>query len=168
MREVVARLLLPALLLANMGIPASAQVGAAPTPPTTRSVGFTLQREGHIVVRVVVNGQPANLALDTGAAVTLIDHASVERLKLKLEKSRGHRAIGAGAYGMEIRASHGNTLQAGNLRLSGVTLRALDLSHAVYAISTPKLQVHGVLGADILIRHGAIIDYTTKRVTFTK
>ena len=155
------------LLLAGLAAPALAQAPVrAKTAP--RSVEFSIQREGHIVVRVVVNGQPANLALDTGAAVTLIDQASVERLGLELEKSRGHRAIGAGAYGMEIRVSRGNSLRVGSLRLSGVTLRALDLSHALNAISTPKLRVHGVLGADILVRHGAIIDYNTRRVTFTK
>ena len=74
-----------------------------------------------------------------------------------------HAAAGAGATNMETQISIKNTIQIGQWSKNKVKLVLFDLVHVNDAlISHNALPVDGVIGADVLKKGKAIIDYGKK------
>ena len=102
--------------------------------------------------------RPARFIVDTGASGSVLDSNAVSQYNLKLS-SDSRRGIGVGATAkMNNIAKHDLTLV--DIDLSDITLLALDLSHLNAGLKRKKVApVVGVLGADLLWRRHAIIDY---------
>ena len=67
---------------------------------------------------------------------------------------------GAGATGMHTQIAVGNHLQLGNWNCIDFELVIFDLSHVNKALIEHKSKpVHGIIGADILLKGRGIIDY---------
>lgn len=113
----------------------------------------------HYLVRAKIHGNKARLILDTGASTTCIDIEKAEHFDILHEKS-DVMAAGAGALGMETQVSHRNQLHIGTWKDTRVGIVLFDLSHINIALQEAGEEaVDGILGADFLKKHRAVIDY---------
>lgn len=113
----------------------------------------------HYLVRAKIHGEKARLILDTGASTTCVDINMALHFDIVHEKS-DIMAAGAGALGMKTQVSHKNKLQIGAWKDANVGLVLFDLSHINIALREGNEKaVDGILGADFLKKHRAVIDY---------
>ena len=69
-------------------------------------------------------------------------------------------AAGAGATNMETRASRNNTITIDSLTIPRQDFVVFDLSHVNEALQqVNETEVHGIIGADLLKKRRAVIDY---------
>ena len=74
-----------------------------------------------------------------------------------------HKATGAGNAEIETQLSQNNKLSIDSFKLKKVNLVLLDLMHINNALTKQNAKpVNGILGADILERGKAVIDYDKK------
>lgn len=119
----------------------------------------------HIFIKGHVNGIEANLLIDTGASRTVFDRERIARFLpedtdfTKLEKL----STGLGTNTME---SHWTTLA--EFRLGDAVLReyravVLDMQHVTHSYQVLGLPpIDGVIGGDLLVELGAVVDYKKK------
>ena len=147
-------------------LPVSAQDAASAGPAAAlATAGYSavpMKRHGdsHLTVDVLVNGVPGTFILDTGAGRTVIDRAAQSRFDEGREVVAGGQATGAGGSGLDISALPGNRLRIGDYRDEAFTVHFLALDHVNAAfLQRGEAAVDGVIGADVLERGGAVIDY---------
>lgn len=116
------------------------------------------KRHGAILVTLTVNGRPATLLVDTGAATTMIsaELAGIDRFTLERSKFREGQT-GLQAVGVWERA----TLQAGSWRAS-MDVGAINLDEVTARYGR---RIDGLLGQDVLRRFARItIDFEAKKL----
>lgn len=122
----------------------------------------------HFEVKAKINGVKGRFILDTGASNSCVDINLVDRFKLEAEDSET-KAAGAGAIGMETKISSQNILELKNWKYNNCHIVLLDLTHVNTALTEHEAKaVHGIIGADILEKGAAIIDYNKKCVYLKK
>ena len=113
----------------------------------------------HYLVRASIHNKEANLILDTGASTTCIDIEKAEHFEIEHEKS-DILAAGAGGSGMETMISYKNQIQIETWKDSSLGLVLFDLSHINSILNQAgEASIDGILGADFLKKHRAVIDY---------
>jgi predicted aspartyl protease len=118
----------------------------------------------HFECNVLINGVEGSFIIDTGASSSCIDFIYAEHFNLFSEDSN-IRAAGAGATNMLTKTSTNNKVSIGKWTKKRVDLILFDLSHVNKALSDHDAElVHGIIGADILKRGKAVIDYKTSRL----
>jgi predicted aspartyl protease len=118
----------------------------------------------HFELKVKLNGVKGRFILDTGASNSCIDIKLGEKFKLLVEDSET-KAAGAGATGMDTKISKENRLAINNWKFHNFTIVLLDLTHVNTALTEHSAkEVHGIIGADILEKGKAIIDYKKKQL----
>ena len=124
-----------------------------------RRIKFKLSKTQHLLVKAKINGVDGNFILDTGASNSCVDFAGITHFELSAADS-DTRAAGAGGTGMLTQTSLKNTLKMGRWKTKSFGLVIFDMSHVNEALRQYKAKpVHGIIGADILIKGKAIIDY---------
>ena len=124
-----------------------------------KKVEFKITKTQHLLIKAKLNGVLGNFILDTGASTSCIGFESVDLFLLKPKKS-DTKAAGAGATGMLTQIATKNQLQLGNWKEKSFDLVVFDLSHVNEALMQHKANpVHGIIGADILVKGKAIVDY---------
>lgn len=124
---------------------------------------------GHFKLNAKINGITGSFILDTGASHTVIDEASAEKFSLKFSKSASKDAGGLGTAALKTRKSTGNVLDIKGFKLNKAALVAIDLSHVNSALEKNRTKrIDGVIGADILKKHKALIDYSEKALYLKK
>ena len=114
---------------------------------------------GHYKFTAKVNGLSGDFILDTGASTSCIGFHCADFFLLQSEES-DIKAAGAGAINMETRISKQNSLKLGNKDFGNIAFVLFDLSHVNEALAQAKAgSVHGIMGADFLKHHRAVIDY---------
>lgn len=127
-----------------------------------KRIGFKVSKTQHLFIKVKVNGIVGDFILDTGASNSCVDFGSKEFFELTASDSTT-KASGAGANGMFTQVTYDNKLQLGRWKCIGFNFVLLDLSHVNTALIEYKVKtVHGIIGADVLLRAEAIIDYKNK------
>ena len=117
------------------------------------------EKSHHVTVVARLAGRPARFIVDTGAGGTIVDSAAASRYKLKLS-SASHKGGGVGSVAMRMSSVAKHDLALCGLVLSDTKLLTLDLSHVNAGLKNAKVKpVVGVLGADVLWRRHAVIDY---------
>ena len=112
-----------------------------------------------ILYRNEVNGIAGNFILDTGASNTCIGLESIEKYRLEVKDYESF-AASASSTTMYAKISKGNYLQIGSWKQLPATFILFDLSHVNEALSQQKIKpVDGIIGADVLLKGNAIIDY---------
>jgi len=87
---------------------------------------------------------------------------TIDNLSLDAE-STDQKASGAGATNLETKLAKNNLIQIGKYKQSKVNLVLIDLSHINEALVSQNADpVTGIIGADILFKGKAIIDYDKK------
>lgn len=116
---------------------------------------------GHLQVVGSLDSAPVDILVDTGAAGTVID-LSYCRAKGIPTRDTGNRGGGAGGIALTIHALDGVTLSLDDCPVRSDGIYAVDLSHVNEGLVTKGAsRVHGVIGADVLTYHQAVIDYAT-------
>jgi len=121
----------------------------------------------HFKIISKINGVKGMFILDTGASTTFIDLKLEEKFKLTTQPSIV-KASGAGPDKIDTLLSKNNTLSIGGWVKTRFPIALIDLSYvndAFESINTPA--VDGIIGADILKKGFAVIDYE-KRYLYLK
>nr|WP_315133468.1 retropepsin-like aspartic protease [uncultured Flavobacterium sp.] len=124
-----------------------------------KKIKFKITKTQHLLIKAKINGITGNFILDTGASSSCVGFESVDFFLLEAKKSKT-KASGAGANGMFTQIAFKNQLQLGSWKDSDFELVIFDLSHVNEALTQHKAKpVHGIIGADILMKGKAIVDY---------
>jgi predicted aspartyl protease len=124
-----------------------------------QKIRFKIIKTQHLLVKAKINGIAGNFILDTGASSSCVGFEGIDFFQLKSKKSKT-KAAGAGATGMLTQLSTDNKLQLGRWKTDDAALVIFDLSHVNEALTQHKAKpVHGIIGADILLKGKGIIDY---------
>lgn len=116
----------------------------------------------HLELDAEINGVKGRFILDTGASNSCVGLDLIEHFKLDAQESET-KAAGAGATDMETQQSDNNTLKIGKWKTNKSHLVLFDLQHVNSALTQHDAEeVHGIIGADILEKGKAIIDYNKK------
>lgn len=125
-------------------------------------ISFTITATNHLEIKAKINGVKGHFILDTGASNTCIGVDKIDLFKLTSKES-DIRAAGAGATNMETLTSNKNYIKIGKWKHKKLNIVLFDLSHVNEALTTHNARsVDGIIGADILIKGKAIIDYDHK------
>jgi predicted aspartyl protease len=141
--------------------------GAAGRPPGVDYRGFSaipiqVSDGFNLYVNATINGTPARLMLDTGAFATLLHSPFVRHLHIPTQQTR----IVSAAVNLKEKGVHVariRRLSIGSVEMVGKQVGVTDLEGL---IRTNLLEgdppVAGLLGAELLSRNHAIIDFGTK------
>ncbi|QAA82506.1 acid protease [Aequorivita sp. H23M31] len=114
---------------------------------------------GHYLFSAKINGVIGNFILDTGASTSCIGFNESSHFSLISEDSI-IKAAGAGAINMDTMISLKNTFAIENWTTKDMDFVLFDLSHVNEALTQANEKpVHGIIGADFLKHHRAVIDY---------
>ncbi len=114
---------------------------------------------GHYLFSAKINGVKGNFILDTGASTSCIGFTESAHFSLISEDS-AIKAAGAGAVNMETMISLGNSFAIKSWKVNDMDFVLFDLSHVNEAlVQAEEKAVHGIIGADFLKHHRAVIDY---------
>ena len=124
-----------------------------------QKIAFKVSKTQHLLIKAQINGIKGNFILDTGASNSCVGFEGISLFLLDAKNSKT-KASGAGATGMLTQTSNGNQLQMGSWKTTDFDLVIFDLSHVNEALIAYKTKpVHGIIGADVLLKGKAIIDY---------
>ena len=116
----------------------------------------------HFAVQAQINGVEGRFILDTGASSTCVDFSRLNLFNLFARESEV-KAAGAGATNMLTHVSEDNKLKIGEWTKSNADVVIFDLSHVNKAlVDHDAEEVDGIIGADILKKGRAVIDYKQK------
>jgi hypothetical protein len=161
--------LLPLLALSAPGCDQGTPAGAPAWPPASLpqlgwvEVSLARSADGLTVVEAEARGERL-LLLDTGAAKLALDRGAAERLTLPLGSTQS-KAAGLGAGGVAVQSARLPPLALGPFAAPAAEAVVLDL--ATVNRSRAKRgdrPLDGVLGAEFLEAHQAVIDYPHQRL----
>ena len=116
----------------------------------------------HFELKVKINDVKGRFILDTGASNSCVGIDQVDTFHLDTQESE-HKASGAGTTEIETKISKKNRLKIGGYRLKKTSLILIDLMHINNALVKQNAKpIQGIIGADILHKGQAIIDYKKK------
>ena len=125
-----------------------------------KKIKFTVLKTQHLLIKGKINGVLGNFILDTGASNSCVGFESIEHFKLDAQFSET-KAAGAGAIGIDTQLAKNNEIQLGRWKNKKFHLIVFDMSHVNQALVQYKTKpVDGIIGADILLKGKAIIDYS--------
>lgn len=127
-------------------------------------IPLTLTATDHFEIKATINDVQGRFILDTGASNTCIGMDQIERFNL-ISKESKIKAAGAGATNMETLISKKNYIELLSWKNKKLKIVLFDLKHVNEALIAHKAEpVDGIIGADILKKSKAIIDYDKKCV----
>ncbi|WP_172914714.1 retropepsin-like aspartic protease [Capnocytophaga canis] len=118
----------------------------------------------HFQLSAKINGIEGRFILDTGASNTCVgmEHIVYFDLDTKLSEIK---ATGAGSSDIETLLSVRNHLKIGTWEMKRTPLVLFDLTHVNAALIHHNAEpVHGIIGADILKKGKAVINYPKKKL----
>lgn len=127
-----------------------------------KRVSFKISKTQHLLIKARINGVVGDFILDTGASNSCVDFKAIDFFGL-IATDSDTKASGAGATGMFTQVTYNNALKMGRWKTDTFNFVLLDLSHVNEALVQYKAKtVHGIIGADVLLKGEAIIDYKNK------
>ncbi|MGD1947422.1 MAG: TIGR02281 family clan AA aspartic protease [Croceivirga sp.] len=125
-------------------------------------VKLKLTKTNHFELKAAINGVEGRFILDTGASNTCIGLDKADVFGLHYEVSE-IKAAGAGATEMETCISKNNNVTLGNWKKKRQKIVLFNLVHVNQALVQHNSHpVDGIIGADLLKKGKAIIDYNRK------
>ncbi len=143
--------------LALLNAPASEIPGAISLSRTTGN---------HLFVPVRINHRPAWFAVDTGAALTIVDANKAKAFGVSGEARVVELPRQIEVNDRVVPVAHVQNLQLGNEDLGAGPVALIDLRAfaARFQNSGGKVSMDGILGLDILERYRAVIDCARRRI----
>ncbi|WP_106791921.1 retropepsin-like aspartic protease [Aquimarina sp. Aq78] len=125
-------------------------------------IKLVFTKTNHFEVKAILNDVEGNFIVDTGASNSCVGFEAVDKFSLFAQDS-DVKAAGAGATDMLTQLSQKNAIQIGSWSRKRISLVLFDLNHVNAALIAHHAEpVDGIIGADILKRGKAIIDYEKK------
>ena len=125
-------------------------------------IPLSFTRTNHLEIHASLNNIPGTFILDTGASNSCIGFEASEKFKVFAEDSNV-KAAGAGAIDMLTKLSEKNKIMIGSWHKKNISVILFDLSHVNTALTAHNAKpVDGIIGADILKKGKAVIDYERK------
>jgi predicted aspartyl protease len=155
-------ILLVVVAIAPVSIFGAGKNRALPQLPGYKAVPFHYGPLNKMIMSVQINGQPANLLVDTGSNEIILDANAAESFGVR-PSQRGWRYIGfteVGGHMLPVAFVQSLTSGGMNFGSSPAVLRHSSFS------GTGRAHVDGVLGLQTLFRHKAVINCRTKFVFF--
>ncbi|MFC5047358.1 retropepsin-like aspartic protease [Aquimarina hainanensis] len=122
-------------------------------------IPLSYTKTNHFEIKASFNGIEGDFILDTGASNSCVGFEGIEKFHLTSEES-DVKAAGAGAIDIHTQLSKKNTLHIGTWKKTNIPLVLFDLTHVNEALQNHGAKtVDGIIGADILKKGKAIIDY---------
>jgi predicted aspartyl protease len=141
--------------------------GAAKNRSAVQLTGYKAVRVHYgpmnkMIMSVRINGQPANLLVDTGSNQLILDTEAAASFGIR-PSQRGLRYIRfTQINGQDLPVGFAQNVTAGSMNFGS---RLVTLSDSIHS-DAGKTHIDGVLGLDILLRHKALINCRTKLVFF--
>ncbi|RKS99647.1 retropepsin-like aspartic protease [Flavobacterium sp. 123] len=133
-----------------------------------KKIKFKITKTQHLLIKAKINGVKGNFILDTGASSSCVGFESIALFLLEAKNSKT-KASGAGATGMLTQIATKNELQLGTWKNNNFDIVIFDLTHVNEALIEHKSKpVHGIIGADILTKGKAIVDYYNRYLYLLK
>jgi hypothetical protein len=115
----------------------------------------------NLYVDTFINGSPARLMVDTGAFATLLHRSFVRRLKIPTQETRlQSSALNLKEEGIDV--ARIRKLSVGLVNIVGSDVGVVDLGGVLHEGLHRSPPAVGLLGAEILNHHHAIIDFGTR------
>jgi predicted aspartyl protease len=125
-------------------------------------VKLKLTKTNHFEIKATINGVKGTFILDTGASSSCAGFEAIQTFHLNAKNS-DIKAAGAGDSYMETKMAKKNKIKIGKWSYDKVVLVLFNLTHVNTAlINHNSKPVDGIIGADVLKKAKAIIDYETK------
>ena len=127
------------------------------------SVKLIFLETKHYLIEAKVNGIKGRFVLDTGASNSCICTSLEDKFKV-LSKESKEKASSANSEMTHTKISKSNAIQIGKWE-DKIDLISFDMNHINNALSQKKVPpIDGIVGADILKKSKAILDYKTNRL----
>lgn len=131
-------------------------------------IPLSFTETNHFEIAAKINGITGRFILDTGASNTCVGMDKIDFFKM-ISESTDVKAAGAGATEMDTLISTKNKIKIGDWKKSRLKIVLFDLVHVNKALTSHNaLPVDGIIGADILKKGKAVIDYDKKSLYLKK
>jgi predicted aspartyl protease len=139
---------------------------SAPASEIPTGVSLSRTTGNHLFVPVRINNRPGWFAVDTGAALTIVDSSRANSLGVSGEAKVVELPRQIEVNDRVVRVAHIGNLQVGNEDLGAGPVALIDLRafSAKFRDSGDKVPMDGILGLDILERYRAVIDCAQRRI----
>jgi hypothetical protein len=127
------------------------------------SVKLIFLETKHYLIEAKVNGVSGKFILDTGASNSCICISLEDKFKL-ISKDSKEKASSATSQMTHTKISKRNAIQIGKWE-DKINLITFDMSHINNALSEKKINpIDGIIGADILKKSKAILNYNSNKL----
>ena len=117
----------------------------------------------HYLIEAKVNGIDGRFILDTGASNSCICTSLEDKFKV-ISKDSKEKASSANSEMTHTKISKSNVIQIGKWE-DKINLITFDMNHINNALSQKKVPpIDGIVGADILKKSKAILDYKSNKL----
>ncbi|WP_282179112.1 retropepsin-like aspartic protease [Maribacter stanieri] len=131
-------------------------------------IPLILTTTDHFEINAKINSVKGRFILDTGASNTCVGMDKIDHFNLISEESI-IKAAGAGATNMETLVSKKNKIELNSWCYKKLEIVLFNLKHVNEALTAHNAEpVDGIIGADILKKSKAIIDYDKKCIYLKK
>jgi hypothetical protein len=127
------------------------------------SVKLIFLKTKHYLIEAKVNGISGRFILDTGASNSCVCTTLENNFNI-ISKETIEKASSATSEISNTKISKNNTIQIGKWE-NKINLITFDMSHINHALNEKKINsVSGIIGADILKKSKAILDYNKNKL----
>ena len=119
----------------------------------------------HLLIKGFINGVKANFLLDTGAGGTVMDLSAAEHFNIKHKKVEDDEAAGLSGEKMDMHESENSEVVIDGFTIDEMKMKLIDMSPLNAVLQVKKANhIHCIIGADILEKFIAIIDYQERKM----
>ena len=127
------------------------------------SVKLHFLKTKHYSLTAIINGKSGRFILDTGASNSCICTTLENNFNI-ISKETAEKASSATSEIGNTKISKNNTIQIGKWE-NKINLITFDMSHINHALNEKKINsVSGIIGADVLKKSKAILDYKSNKL----
>jgi hypothetical protein len=127
------------------------------------SVKLNFLKTKHYSLTATINGKSGRFILDTGASNSCICNTLEINFNI-ISKETTEKASSATSQMTHTKISKSNTIQIGKWE-NKINLITFDMSHINNALSEKKINpIDGIIGADILKKSKAILNYKSNKL----
>ena len=127
------------------------------------SVKLIFLETKHYLIEAKINGIKGRFILDTGASNSCICTSLEDKFKVISQKSK-EKASSATSQMTHTKISKSNAIQIGKWE-NKIDLISFDMNHINNALSQKKVHpIDGIIGADILKKSKAVLNYESNKL----